>query len=390
MNIRWLVRIARASTPAVAILACRPPATLPAVPADSGGFVVTLGNDTLSAESFTRTGDRVEGVVVRRRPRTTVVRYVLTLTPAGLPSRLEYNTRLPDGSMLPNGARSVAVTFTGDSAITETVRDSIVTRRVAARNTFPDLDGAVSFYALPIAALKAMSRDSADFTGYSPGAPRGSPNPVVRRGANRYLVYDFGNPIEILTDDSGRILSVDGSRTTFRIQSRRQGKVNVLALAAAFAERERATGPLMALSPRDSVTATIGGAHLSVGYGRPAARGRRIWGPNGVLGDTIWRTGANASTRFTTDAAISIGGRTLPAGTYSVTTLAIPGRYQLIFNAPDAEVLRVPLQARAIDPSVERFTIVIEPGAERAGTLRLRWDTLELSAPFTVPGASTP
>lgn len=385
MNIRPLLRFIRAAVPAAAIFGCRAPATLPAAPIDSGGFVVTLGRDTVSAESFTRTGGRVEGVIMRRVPRTVVVRYVMTLAPTGLPSRLEYNTRLPDGSMLPNGARSIVVTFTGDSAFTEIIRDSVVRRRVAARNAFPELDGAVSFYALPIAALRAMNRDSARFVAYPPGAPEGDPSPVAKRDSNRYWVYYFGNPFEVVTDDAGRILSVDGNRTTYRIQARRQATANVAALATTFAERERATGAIAALSPRDSVFATIGGARLSVDYGRPATRGRTIWGPNGVLGDTLWRTGANASTKLTTDAVVSIGGSTLPAGTYPVMTLAIPGRYQLIFYASDKEFLRIPLQAAAIDPSVERFTIVIEPSGERSGMIRLRWDTLELSTPFTVP-----
>lgn len=353
---------------------------------DSGAFVLTLGNDTVSAESFRRTGSRIEGVIVRRVPRTVLVRYAMTLAPNGLASRLEYTTRLPDGTMLPNGARSVIATFTSDSVITEILREEIVTRRVPARNAYPEMDGAVSFYALPIAALKAMNRDSAHFVAYAPGAPQGSGSPVARRGSgsNRYWVYSFGNPIEVVTDAAGRILSVDGTRTTFRIVSRRQPAMDMSALAAAFLDRERTSGPMLALSPRDSVIATVGGVRISVGYGRPASRGRRIWGPDGVLGDTLWRTGANASTKFTTDGAVSIGGRTLPAGTYSLMTLAVPGRYHLIFYTRDTEVWRVPLQATPLDPRVERFTILIEPTGERAGTLRLRWDALELSVPFTV------
>jgi Protein of unknown function (DUF2911) len=353
---------------------------------DSGAFVVTLGNDTVSAESFTRTGDRIEGVIMRRVPRTVLVRYVMTLAPSGLASRLEYTTRLPDGSMLPNGTRSVVATFTSDSVITEILREEIVTRRVAARNAYPEMDGAVSFYALPIAALKAMNRDSAHFVAYTPGAPQGSGSPVASRGrgSNRYWVYSFGNPIEVVTDAAGRILSVDGRRTTLRIQTRREAAMDVAALAAAFLDRERSAGPMVALSPRDSVIASIGGVRISVDYGRPAARGRKIWGPDGVLGDTLWRTGANASTKFTIDGAVSIGGRTLPAGTYSLMTLAVPGRYHLIFYTRDTEVWRVPLQATPLDPRVERFSILIEPTGERAGTLRLRWDALELSVPFTV------
>lgn len=350
---------------------------------DSGAFVVRLGNDTLSAESYRRTADRIEGVVVRRVPRTTVLRYVITLAPSGLARRLEYHARIPNGGMLPGGARTVVVTFTPDSAITEIFRDSVVTRRVAAQNAYPELDGAVSIYALPIAALKNTSRDSARFVSYVPGAPRGEPSPVALKAVGRYWVYSEGNPIEVTTEADGRVLHVDGSRTTVKIQGSRQATLDVAALVGAFAERERLMGPTTALSPRDSVEAAISGARISVAYGRPAARGRRIFGPNGVLGDTLWRTGANQETKFRTDAELSIAGRTLPAGTYSLMTLAVPGRYQLIFYQGTQEV-RVPLEAAQLSPALERFTIVIEPTGDRAGMIRLRWDTLELCVPFTV------
>lgn len=389
MNMLSLRRVIVPGIVAVATISCRAPvvpSSMPpqSAPSDSGAYIIMLGNDTVSAESYRRTGDRVEGVVVRRVPRTVVVRYTMTLNAMGLPSRFEYNTRLADGGRLPNGARTIVVTFTGDSAITQVVRDSTVTIRALARNAYPELDGSVALYALPIAALRRQNVDTAGFGAYSAGAAAASATPVARRGRNVYWLYSFGDPIEIATDDRGNILSVDGERTTFRIRGRRQSAVDVQALAVDFAERERAAGPIGALSPRDSVVAMIGGARLWVDYGRPAARGRTIFGPNGVLGDTLWRTGANASTKFGTDAALSMAGQPLSPGTYSIMTLAVPGRYQLIFYQDNVERLRVPLRAAPISPSVERFTITIEPAGDRAGTLRLRWDTMDLSFPFIV------
>jgi hypothetical protein len=153
------------------------------------------------------------------------------------------------------------------------------------------------------------------------------------------------------------------------------------AIAMSFLQRERAVGAL-SLSPRDSLSATLGGAQVAIGYGRPSARGRRIWGPNGVLGDTIWRTGANASTRLITSAPVMIGHAELAPGNYVVTTLAVPGRYHLILSQGDKEIVRVPLSSRPLDPPVEQFTMVLEPTTDRAGVLRLRWDTLELSVPI--------
>jgi hypothetical protein len=351
---------------------------------DSGAFVVTLGNDTLSAESYRRADNRIEGVIVRRVPRVTVLRYVVTVAPSGLARQVEYYVRTPSGDMLPGGARNVSVVFTPDSVFTEIRRDTLVARRVAAPNAYPELDGSVSLYGLPIAALENIKRDSSRFITYVPGVPRGEPSPVVRRGAGRYWVYSQGYPLEVTTDSGGNVLSVDGSRTTLRIQSRRQPAIDARALAATFADRERAAGPLSSLSPRDSSTWTIGGARISVGYGRPAARGRRIFGPNGVLGDTLWRTGANQETKLYTNADLVFGDRRLPAGTYSLMTLAVPGRYQLIIYR-GSEQVRIPLQAAELNPPAERFTIVVELTGERSGTIRLRWDTMELSAPFTVP-----
>jgi hypothetical protein len=360
------------------------PTTVP-VPTrvDSGAFVVTLGNDTLSAESFRRTDNRIEGVIVRRIPRVTVLRYIVTVASSGLARQLEYYVRSATGDMLPGGARNVSVVFTPDSVFTEIRRDTLVARRVAAANAYPELDGSMSLYGLPIAALETSKRDSARFISYVPGAPRGISALVTRRGAGKYWVYVEGDPLEISTDSGGNVIAVDGSRTTLRIQSRRQPTVDTKSMAASFAERERAAGPISALSPRDSSTWIIGGARISVGYGRPAARGRRIFGPNGVLGDTLWRTGANQETKLYTNADLVFGDRRLAAGTYSLMTLAVPDRYQLIISQ-GTQQLRVPLQAAELSPPLERFTIVVEPSGERAGTIRLRWDTMELSAPFTV------
>ena len=374
---------------AAALVACAggPPGADPApVAEDAATFVVTLGNDTVSAESYRRAGNRVEGTIVRRVPRTVVVRYVMTLAPDGMVSRLQYNTRLPDGSIPPNGSRSVTVTFSADSVITELDRDPPVVRRVRAIRAYPELDGGVFFFSIPTAALRAARRDSAHFTLYAPGAPQPSGSPVAMRDANRWWVYSFDSPFEIVTDDAGRILSIDGSRTTFRVQARRRPFMDLSAIAASFAERERAAGPMVALSPRDSVDATIGGARIAIGYGRPSARGRRVWGPDGVLGDTLWRTGANASTSFTTTASLQFeGGRTLQPGRYTLLTLAVPGRYELLFNIRDTPVLRVPLVARVLPSHVERFTIAVESTTPGAGALRLQWATQELVAPFVVP-----
>jgi len=155
--------------------------------------------------------------------------------------------------------------------------------------------------------------------------------------------------------------------------------------------RDAAGQQMGSSSPRDTVRATVAGAEILVDYGRPARRGRDLWA-SGVLGDTLWRTGANAATQFRTSRDLEIAGRTLPAGTYTLFTLATGGRYQLVINRQTGQwgtqydagrdVMRVPLGIGATGET-ERFTIAVVPEGG-GGRIALRWGTRELSVPFTV------
>jgi hypothetical protein len=86
------------------------------------------------------------------------------------------------------------------------------------------------------------------------------------------------------------------------------------------------------LSPRDSVSGKIGAATVSINYGAPSVKGRKIFGAL-VPYDKIWRTGANEATVFITDKDIMVEGKKLPAGRY--TFFATPGEkeWKIIFNS---------------------------------------------------------
>jgi len=115
----------------------------------------------------------------------------------------------------------------------------------------------------------------------------------------------------------------------------------------------------------------------------------------GVLGDTIWRTGANAATQFVTTRDLVIGPDTLRAGAYSLWTRISPDdfRYALVFNSQtgqwgtehhlDRDVLSVPLSRQDLRPSAERFTIRL-PSAPRETQLRLEWSGTALVVPVRV------
>ena len=61
------------------------------------------------------------------------------------------------------------------------------------------------------------------------------------------------------------------------------------------------------LSPHETTAATIDGAALSITYGRPSMRGRRIFG-NLVPFDRVWCPGADECTRLSTNRDLQFAG----------------------------------------------------------------------------------
>lgn len=370
--------------------ACRAPSSRAPGAVSTTSYVVTLGSDTLAVDQSSRFGRRVEGILVTRYPRAVVTRYLVTLHADGTPATAESSTRLPDGSLLPTRIRSTGVTYIGDSAVMQQQRDTMVTARVHAPRAFPYVNYSPAFVQIALAATVAAGRDSASYTILPIGGRVTTPMGMVRRGANRYDFLLGPYRYAMRVNDAGVIDEMDGRGTTQQFIVRRVTGVDPMAIAAGWAQREAG-----ALSSRDTVAARVGSANLWIDYGRPAKRGRAIFGANGVLGDTLWRTGANQATQFRTDVPITIGGQTVPAGTYTLWTVAVPGRYQLVVNRqhgqwgtvydPAQDLVRVPLRVARIAQPVERFTIAIDPASGRAATLRLRWDTTELTVPIEVP-----
>jgi hypothetical protein len=151
-----------------------------------------------------------------------------------------------------------------------------------------------------------------------------------------------------------------------------------------------------ALSPRDSVSARIGDAAITVRYARPKKRGRTIFGDI-VPWDTVWRTGANDATVLTTDRDLEIGGRLVPAGSYTLFTIPSRNGATLIINREtmrDGQPLagtdydatqdfaRIAMTTKTLAKPVEALTIEVTPRGSQAGVLRVAWDTREMTVPF--------
>ena len=386
------------------VLACGHP-----TPVEHYGFVTLLGSDTVAVERIARspTGLVADGVdrwpFVRRRHTE------FDLSPDGTIRRMVMDVRTPNGPSPRERGRRVTADFS-DDAVTISVRDSGGQRDTSFATggaiTVPHVSMMYSVIELGIAAALRRAAnglgpgDSVLFRQFYPDRDVG-PSFTMHRG---WVHPRPGGEVElrhgwlagtghVTVDSSGRMLTYSGARSTYKVAvARTMTPPDIDSVAARFAAAERRTGQQQ-LSVRDTARATIGAATLAVDYGRPLARGRTLLG-DVIPYDRVWRTGANAATQLTTSTPVTLGGLSLPAGTYTLWTLPRVGRVDLIVNGQTgqwgteyrrAEDLgTVPMRSEAVDTPVERFTISIKPGDARRGTIAMAWGTFRWTAPIMV------
>ncbi len=139
-------------------------------------------------------------------------------------------------------------------------------------------------------------------------------------------------------------------------------------------------------SPAATATGKIGDANITINYSSPSVKGRTIWGEL-VPYDKVWRAGANEATTFETSNAITVEGKSLPAGKYSL--FAVPGQnnWQIIFNSQTGQ------SGTQHDAAKDVLTVTVKPAASAATNERLlydvtgkgfslKWDKLEV--PVTI------
>jgi Protein of unknown function (DUF2911) len=88
-----------------------------------------------------------------------------------------------------------------------------------------------------------------------------------------------------------------------------------------------------ALSPAAMVQQQVGLCDVTIRYGRPSLKGRKLLGQAAIPFGNVWRMGANEATTFETTDSIMVQGTVLPKGKYAM--LAIPGakEWTIIINS---------------------------------------------------------
>ena len=142
-------------------------------------------------------------------------------------------------------------------------------------------------------------------------------------------------------------------------------------------------------SPPASASCDLGmGKTIKTDYSSPRMKGRKIYGGLVPFGE-VWRTGANSATTFVTSADVTVDGKTVSAGSYTLFTVPTADKWTLIINKKTGEwgipykyesdeLARVDMNVSKIPSPVENFTISYAKSGSGC-TLQVDWETTRAS-----------
>ena len=115
---------------------------------------------------------------------------------------------------------------------------------------------------------------------------------------------------------------------------------------------------------------------------------RKIYGGLVPYGE-VWRTGANDATTFVTDTNLTVGGKDVPAGSYTIFTVPAADKWTLIISKKTGEwgipypgggddLARVDMKVSQPPAPVENFTIAFDQAGGTC-TMRLDWESTRAS-----------
>lgn len=143
---------------------------------------------------------------------------------------------------------------------------------------------------------------------------------------------------------------------------------------------------------RGMAETTVKGKKVSISYGQPKLNGRDVLSKAPV--GTVWRVGMNEATEITSAGNLSVGGKELKPGKYSLWVRRVgDDQWTLAFHpktgiwgAPaqkEGYVAELPLKLGKASDSAEQLLIDLAPKGNNAA-IRIHWGTAVLTGSFGV------
>jgi len=151
---------------------------------------------------------------------------------------------------------------------------------------------------------------------------------------------------------------------------------------------------LPAASPRQTVEQQFSTSKITVDYGRPGVKGRKIFGELVPYGK-VWRAGANSATKITFAQPVNFGGKIVPAGTYGLFVIPAEKEWKVILNK-DAQqwgayaydeklnVIDVTVPVQKLMEKQEWFEVTLNPVEDHAMDMVIKWDMTKVTVPVKV------
>jgi len=154
-------------------------------------------------------------------------------------------------------------------------------------------------------------------------------------------------------------------------------------------QAEADAGIFPKLSPRATVSQTVGTTTVSLEYHRPQVRGRKIWGELVPYGQ-VWRTGANQASTISFTDAVRVNGQPVPAGTYALFSIPGPDHWTIILNKrwrqfgsfeyqPKEDVIRFDAKPKVVKDQTDWLTYEVYPASRSSAYVDLYWEKLRVS-----------
>ena len=146
-------------------------------------------------------------------------------------------------------------------------------------------------------------------------------------------------------------------------------------------------------SPAATVSQQVGLTDIKIDYHRPAVNKREVWGKLVPYGQ-VWRAGANENTTIEFSTPVTVGGKTLPAGTYGLHTMPGEKDWSVMLSSTSTawgsfsydekeDVVRFSVTPKPADFE-ERLEYRFENPTDNSVDVVLQWEKLQLSFPITV------
>lgn len=148
-------------------------------------------------------------------------------------------------------------------------------------------------------------------------------------------------------------------------------------------------------SPETTASYKQNGLEVTITYCQPSKKDRLIFGEESqkalVPYGKIWRTGANEATLLRINRDVTLAGKHLKAGEYSLWTIPGANQWEVVINSQTGQwgtdydakkdVFRAPVSSQKTPSVVEVFNISFANQAAGADLI-LRWDTTQVNVPI--------